>query len=67
MRSLRLTIRAEGLLIWGTGEVNCLAKAVAISLLCVRDLGGISVRLPLRANVPLSFFQTSGFYPFADV
>ena len=38
LRSLRLTILTDGSLEWGTEEVNCSAKAVAISLLRVRDL-----------------------------
>ena len=36
--SFRLTIRADGSLEWGIGEVNCLAEAVVISPLRVRDL-----------------------------
>ena len=36
--SRRLTIRANGSLKWGTGEVNCLAKAVAISSLWMSNL-----------------------------
>ena len=35
-RSIRLTIRVAGSLVWATIEVNCLAKAVAISRLRVR-------------------------------
>ena len=38
LRSFRLTIRVDGSLVWGTIEVNCLAKAVAISRLRVRVL-----------------------------
>ena len=37
LRSLRLAIRADGSLEWGTGKVNSLAKAVAIFPLWVRD------------------------------
>ena len=33
-----MTIRADGSLVWETAEVNCLAKAVAIDALRVRDL-----------------------------
>ena len=38
LRSFRLAIRADGPLEWDTAEVKCLAKAVAISTLRVRDL-----------------------------
>ena len=37
-RSRRLTIWANGSLEWGTVEVNCLAKAVAISSLWMSNL-----------------------------
>ena len=35
--SFRMTVRTDGALEWGTGEVNCLTKAVVISSLRVRD------------------------------
>ena len=35
-----LDIAADGSLVWETEEVNCLAKAVAISMLRMRDLEG---------------------------
>ena len=38
LRSFRLTIRVDGSLVWETAEVNCSAKAVAISRLRVRVL-----------------------------
>ena len=38
LRSSRLTIRVDGSLVWGTIEVNFLAKVVAISRLRVRVL-----------------------------
>ena len=38
LRSSRLIIRVDGSLVWGTIEVNCLAKTAAISRLRVRVL-----------------------------
>ena len=37
LMELTLTIRTDGSLVWETAEVNCLAKAVTISMLRVRD------------------------------
>ena len=38
LRSFRFTIRAAGSLVMGRGEMKCIAKAVAISPLRVKDM-----------------------------
>ena len=38
LRSFRLIIRVDGSLVWDTAQVICLATAVVISTLRVRDL-----------------------------
>ena len=44
LKNLRLTIQADGSLVWETGELNCLAKASAISVMG-GGFGGIGDRL----------------------
>ena len=70
LRNFRLTIRADGSLVWETAEVNCSAKSVAIYIhtLRVRDLeekmmswlGGVSFCFPIWDFI--MFHRREGFH-----